>query len=51
MKSRIKQERLDALTFEEREVLDAAAAASAGWPIEELNIDLILDQARALGEL
>ena len=51
MKSRIKRERLDALTSEEREVLDAAAAASAGWPIEELNVDLILDQARALGEL
>ena len=43
MKSRIKREQLDALT--------QAAAASVGCPIEELNIDLILDQARVLGEL
>ena len=50
MKSRIKRERLDALTPEERKLLEAAAA-SAGCPIEELNIDLILDQARVLGEL
>ena len=50
MKSRIKRERLDALRPEEREVLEAAAV-SAGCPIEELNIDLILHQARVLGEL
>ena len=50
MKSRIKREQLDALTPEERKLLEAAAA-SVECPIEELNIDLILDQARVLGEL
>jgi hypothetical protein len=50
MKSRIKRERLNALTPEERKLLEAMGA-SATCPIEELNIDLILDQARALGEL
>ena len=48
MKSPTKQKRLNELTPEERKVLEAAAASC---PIEELNIDLVLDQARALGEL
>ena len=50
MKSRIKRKRLLEMRPEEREVLEAAAT-SAGCPVEELNIDLILDQARVLGEL
>ena len=45
MKSPTKQKRLNELTPEERKVLEAAAASC---PIEELNIDLVLDQARGL---
>ena len=48
MKSPTKQKRLNELTPEERKVLEAVAAIC---PIEELNIDLVLDQARVLGEL
>ena len=48
MKSWTKRNRLNELTPEERKVLEAAAATC---PIEELDIDLVLDQARALGEL
>jgi hypothetical protein len=40
--------RLNELTSKERKVLEAAATSC---PIEELDIDLVLDQARALGEL
>jgi hypothetical protein len=48
MKSRTKRKRLNELTPKERKVLEAAATS---FPIEELDIDLVLDQARALGEL
>jgi len=48
MKSRTKRKRLNELTPKERKVLEAAATSC---PIEELDIDLVLDQARVSGEL
>ena len=48
MKSRTKRKRLNELTRKERKVLEAAATSC---PIGELDIDLVLDQARVSGEL